>query len=434
MEMVLDMTEEQTAFLAQLKSLFAALDREDPLTRLRSKGWDHFEELGLPSRKTEVFQYIGLNRLYAKTFYANASANVPNISSHVLPECQDSYIVFLNGQLDLSRSNITGLPVKVVAIPLKEALRSFGSFINNQVAKNLQEEIDSFAALNSAFIQKALFLYAPPNTVFNSPLQIIQLIDGDNQLICPRIECFFGAMSEAHVISTVVHGTSSGNFINSVINFALEEGSQIGFSRSFLQANDKNWHFEATRGVLKKDSALTTVIAQNGNECFRDDYKIALVGSNAEVHLNGLAMLNGNHQSHTHVLVDHQAPDCRSLQVFKNALDDVSKASFEGKIYVHKIAQKTAAFQLNNNLLLNDGAQANSKPNLEIFADDVKASHGATFGSLEKEQLFYFLARGIPENIAKNMLVQGFCFEIIDKFKVSSLLSQAKAWTKTYGH
>jgi Fe-S cluster assembly protein SufD len=259
------------------------------------------------------------------------------------------------------------------------------------------------------------------------------MIEGENQLICPRIEYFFGALSQAEVVTTVVHGNSAGNFISAVTNFALEDGAQIGFSRTLFDTKGNGWHFDATRAVLKKDSAFTSVIAENGGECYRDDYKVALVGSNADVHLNGVSMLDGKYQSHTHVLVDHQAPECRSLQVFKNALNGFSKSSFEGKIYVHKIAQKTQAFQLNNNLILNEGAVCNSKPNLEIFADDVKASHGATFGSLDQEQLFYFLTRGISEKTAKNMLVQGFCIEIIEKFKVPSLLSSAKEWTKNYG-
>lgn len=429
--MAIELTEEQIAFFTSLKDLNETQDNKDPLARLRAKGWDHFEELGLPTRKAEVFQYVNLNKLYGKqlTLSENVSASV---ADNILPECKNSYIVFVNGQMDLSLSNLTGLPEKVIAIHLKEALKSFGSYINNQVAKNLQEEVDPFAALNAAFIQKALFFYVPPSVVFECPLQIIHVVQGENQLICPRMEFFFGALSEVKVITTVVHNNASGNFFNSVTNFSLEEGAQIEFSRVLFSEEPNGWHFDATRAYLKKDSKLESVIAETGSETFRDDYKVALIGSNAEVHLNGVAMLTERLESHTHVLVDHQAPDCRSLQVFKNSLDGFSKASFEGKIYVHKIAQKTQAFQLNNNLILNEGAKCDSKPNLEIFADDVKASHGATFGSLDDEQLFYLRARGISGKEAKNLLIQGFCFEIIEKIKVPSLLSLAMERATTY--
>lgn len=422
MTMALELSEEQIAFFNSLKGLSDVQGKDDPLARLRAKGWDHFEELGLPNRKAEVFQYVNLNKLYGKQLTSSVSSPV-SITEHILPECKNSYIVFVNGQMDLSLSNLTGLPEKVIAIPLKEALKSFGSFINNQVAKHLQEEVDPFAALNAAFIQKALFFYVPPSIVLEAPLQIIHVVQGENQLISPRIEFFFGALSEAEIVTTVVHQNASGNFFNSVTNFSLEEGAQIEYSRVVF--NEEGWHFDATRAYLKKDSKLESVIAETGSETYRDDYKVALIGSNAEVHLNGVAMLTERLESHTHVLIDHQAPDCRSLQVFKNALDGFSKASFEGKIYVHKIAQKTQAFQLNNNLILNDGAKCDSKPNLEIFADDVKASHGATFGSLDNEQLFYLRARGISSKEAKNLLIQGFCFEVVEKIKVPSLLSLA---------
>lgn len=431
MTMALELSEEQIAFFTSLKILNDEQGKEDPLARLRAKGWDHFEELGLPNRKAEVFQYVNLNKLYGKQLTPSVSLQV-TIKDHILPECKNSYIVFVNGQMDLSLSNLTGLPEKVIAIPLKEALKSFGSFINNQVAKHLQEEADPFAALNAAFIQKALFFYVPPSVVLKDPVQIIHVVQGENQLICPRIEFFFGALSEAKVVTTVAHHNASGNFFNSVTNFSLEEGAQIDYSRVLFSEGQLGWHFDATRAYLKKDSKLESVIAETGSETFRDDYKVALIGSNAEVHLNGVAMLRERLESHTHVLVDHQAPDCRSLQMFKNALDGFSKASFEGKIYVHKIAQKTQAFQLNNNLILNEGAKCDSKPNLEIFADDVKASHGATFGSLDDEHLFYLHARGISTKDAKNLLIQGFCFEVIEKIKVPSLLSLAMEKATTY--
>lgn len=423
--MTLEVNEEQATFFAQMKSLFEIQDPADSLANLRAKSWDHFEELGLPHRKTEVFQYVRLNKLFAKSFSLPCKVAV-DIKNAILPECKTSVVVFVNGSLDLTLSNVTGLPQKVVCIPLKEALKSFGAFVNNQLAKGIQEEIDPFAALNAAFIQKALFFYVPPGTILPSPVQILHVVTGQNLWLSPRLDFFFGALSEANVVLTTYHVDSSGNAINGVTNFALEEGAQVSFSRVLFDAPVATWHFDATRAVLKKDSHFTSVIAENGAETYRDDYKIALVGTNADVHLNGVAMLQGKQESHTHVLIDHQAPECRSLQLFKNCLDDVSKASFEGKIYVHKIAQKTAAFQLNNNLLLSEGAQSNSKPNLEIFADDVQASHGATFGSIDEENLFYLRTRGISKEVAKNLLVQGFCLEVINKLKIPSLFKQAK--------
>lgn len=412
-----------------LENLYQTIDKSEPLARLRAKGWDHFEELGLPTKKNEAFQYVRLQPILEKSLNIAKSVDLTaaDIAPLVLPECKKSFAVFVNGHLDLSLSCFEGLPKKVVAISLQEALRSFGSFINNQVVKNLHEEIDPFAALNAAFIQKSLFLYAPPNTVFNAPFQILQVIDGENQLICPHIEFFFGALSEAQVVTTVHYRKGDDNFLNTATHFSLEEGAKISYSRLVLETPVKNWHFDATRAVLKRDSSLNTYILQDGAERYRDDYKISLVGANAEAHLYGAALLKENRESHTHVLMDHQAPECRSTQLFKGVLDDSSHASFEGKIYVHRIAQKTGAFQMNNNLLLSKGARAESKPNLEIFADDVKASHGSTVGRLDKDQLFYLQARGLSLETAKNLLVRGFSAEVIELFKIPSIRALAKA-------
>lgn len=423
--MELEVNAKQDDFFAHLKSLFELQDPSDSLAKLRFKSWDHFEEIGLPHRKSETFQYIPLNKLFAKRFSLPEPTSL-NVEEAILPECKTSVIVFFNGQLDLTKSNVSGLPSKVVCIPLKEALKSFGSFINNQLVKGIQEETDPFAILNAAFIQKSLFFYVPPGVILSAPLQILHVINGKNQWLSPRVDFFCGALSEINVIASMQHGESVENTINGVINFTLEEGARCSYSRVLTGSLPSTWHLDATRAVLKKDSHFTSIIAENGAEIYRDDYKINLVGSNAEVQLNGIARLYDRQESHTHVLIEHQAPECRSLQLFKNALEDGSKASFGGKIYVHKIAQKTAAFQLNNNLLLSEGAESNSKPNLEIFADDVQASHGATFGSIDEDGLFYLRSRGFSKESAKNLLVQGFCLEVINKIRLPSLLKQAK--------
>lgn len=418
---------EQEAFFKRLQQLHTEQGIEDPLSRFRAKAWDHFEELGLPTPKTEVFQYIRLRQLFGKNFTLAKSQTVSKkeIESHILPECRTSCAVFVNGNLDLNLSNFEGLPKKTVAISLQEALRSFGSFINNQVAKLMQEELDPFASLNGAFVQRALFLYLPPNTIFETPFQILNVVKGKGNLISPRMEIFIGALSEANFVSTAAHIDTGDAFINSTTNFLLEEGAKVSYEKLSLNTPPTTWQFDATRATLKKDSGFNSIHVLNGAQAMRDDYRISLVGPNAEVSLNGLCMLHEKRESHTHVFMDHQAPECRSIQHFKSVVKDTARSSFEGKIYVHKPAQKTQAFQLSNNLLLSDYAHADCKPNLEIFADDVKASHGATIGQLDPEQLFYLRTRGFSLEKAKTMLIQGFCHEIIDKIPVTSVLKQA---------
>ena len=410
--MTAELIMDQEVFQSCLSDLFHAQNTNAALSKLRLKGWERFNAIGLPTRQIEAYQYVPLSQLFSKKFAGGTrQPTVKGLEAHVLPECRKSLIVLVNGQYDPTLSCIENLPKNAVCLPIHEALRSFGLLMQNQIIQTLQVEKDPFAALNSAFMDQALFLYLPPHTVLETPIQIVHLIHGEKQLIQPRVECFFGSLVEAHIISTHVRLDGQGNFNNSYIHFMLEQGAKVKYERAHKGMHE--WHFDTMRAHLKRDASLKTVIVQQGDICFRDDYRVSLLEPNAEATLSGISMLSEKWQSHTHVLMEHMAPECSSNQLFKAALAGFSQASFEGKIYVHKEALKTAAFQLNNFLLLSDHARSNSKPNLEIFADDVKASHGATVGQLNDEELFYLQTRGLALADAKNVLIRGFCHEVI---------------------
>lgn len=240
-------------------------------------------------------------------------------------------------------------------------------------------------------------------------------------LMHPRILLFAGSQSQIEMVATTAALSGDGWCSNGVIDLSIEEGAQVHLSQTSVQEPENSWHFEALRAVLKRDSKLVAVSATDGSQTVRHDYRVALAGENAEGLLNGMWHLKGKREAHSHVLMEHEAAHCRSMQLFKGALHDRSRSSFEGKIYVHSEAQKTDAFQLNQNILLDEGANADSKPNLEIFADDVKASHGSTVGRLDPEQIHYMQTRGISEAEAKKLLVEGYCREVIDMIPVASL-------------
>lgn len=431
--MMSGLTEETIHFRDQLERLFKSLPANDALAKFRAKAWDHFLEVSLPEPKSEVFRYVKLPKLYARTFATPdvlSAVTKEELKPFLHPECERSVAVFIDGQLDLSLSRFEGLPSKTMAIPLKEAVRSFGSFFNNQVVKRVQEEIDPFAALNAAFATHPLFLYVPPKTLFSSPLQIIQLVTKPGMLSTPRLEIFVGALSEVSLIHTTGRIGEVEAFHNGTMHISLEEGAKCTYFKWLPALPEKEWHFDALRATLKKDASFTSFSFQTGSEAVREDYRVALVGPHAEVDLMGMALLNRSQDSHTHVWVDHQAPECRSNQLFKGVVSDTARCCFEGKIYVHKLAQKTQAFQLNQHLLLSEYAQGLSKPNLEIFADDVKASHGATVGQVDRESLFYMQARGVPSEMAKRLLVEGFCQEIIDRLPFSLWKPQILEWLR----
>jgi Fe-S cluster assembly protein SufD len=411
----------QEQFQTQLALEFAKIANSDTLLKARTKSWDHFQELGLPSRNMEVYRYVKLRKLYSQSFAAVDKIDVDQrtIDAHVLCGCEKSVLVFVNGHFYSELSSIKSLPGQVVALPMQNALRTYASLLNNHLAKSLKVETDPFVTLNGALQSGGAFIYIPPNTVVDQPIQILNLVDIKNcsAILTPRVHVFAGTNSKIDMC--VVNEYLSGEkfFCNQYIDFTLEDGAQVNLNQITLGSPESAWIFDSVRASLKRDSVFRSVALTDGAATVRNDYRVELAGENGEASLNGLWMLKDSRESHTNVLISHQAPHCRSMQLYKGVLNDTSSSSFEGKILVKQAAQKTDAFQLNNNLLLSDRANADSKPNLEIFADDVKASHGATVGQLNAEQLFYLRSRGYTEPVAKSLLVNGYCQEVLDLIK-----------------
>lgn len=423
--MMTEQREGQETFQSFLWSLYGQVDATDPMQKIRAKAWDHFLKLGLPTRKNDVYRYVPLRHFFANNYEPSQMTEVSaeTIDAHILPECRDSAAVFINGEFSPQHSRLEAIPKNVVMETLADGMKTYGGFLNSQSVKILKDEIDPFAAVNAAIHANGLFLYLPPKTIVDVPIQLLNIIDTGStpMYIVPRVQLFVGMQSEISLVATqaVLSGESYG--FNMVTEMSIEDDAHVRYTQAACGFDENIWHFDALRATLKRNSTLNTVNVTNGAATTRFDYHAVLMGENAEVLLNGVWMLSGKNEAHTHVLVDHQAPNCRSMQLFKGALSDLSHSSFEGKIMVRQAAQKTEAFQLNNNLLLSDRATADSKPNLEIFADDVKASHGSTVGQLDKEQVFYMKTRGFNDNEAKNLLVYGFCEEVIDLIPVPSL-------------
>lgn len=438
--MIISQQSDNEIFEKKIESLFKSLPA-DSLEKIRAKGWDHYCELGLPTRKSEAYRYVRLRSLYNSDYTLSTPKEITEsvFTSRILPECQGAVIVFVNGHYVPALSQLSALPKKAVMLPLVDAMKTYGSFIQSQWAKAIKEETDPFAALNTVMQRDAAFLYLPPKCLIEQPIQILHIVDNENSpmVMHPRLQLFVGAQSELKIISTQHLIAAANSFSNVTVDIHLEEDAHLSFTQVAMEEPTDFWHFEALRATLKRNSTIKTISASDGGTGIRYDYRIALTGENGEARLNGVFMLKDKSEAHTHVIVDHQAPNCRSMQLFKAALNDFSHSSFEGKILVRQPAQKTEAFQLNNNLLLSDRAAADSKPNLEIFADDVKASHGATVGQLDKEQLFYMKTRGFSENQAKNILISGFCKEVLDLIPIDSvkenLIEQADHYLTTQG-
>lgn len=400
-----------TDFLSLAQAIFHSREQSP----LREKAWNRFLELGLPSKSTDAFRYVPLRRVYEYPLTLSSSLPTKDvIAPHLFSE---NHLIFVHGKF---WPELSHLPPNMVILPLQEALKSYGSFLQGRLAKNIKEEKDSFAVLNRALQEGGLFCYLPPKQVVEAPLQILYY--GEDSYSPSHLTLFCSSGSELKMTSTLV----GSGFHHTSMDVAIEEDAH--FSLLETSVHGSGIHLSDFKATLKKASTLKHLALHLSQRISRSRLEVSLLGSDADALLQGLWHLTDTHQSHTHVKVEHVAPSARSLQKYKGVLKDFSQSSFEGKIYVHPEAQKTEAYQLNHNLLLGEGAIANAKPNLEIFADDVKASHGATTAQVDEEHLFYLQSRGHTKELARNLLVRGFIQEVLDQIPYPSLREELESY------
>lgn len=394
----------------------------DSVKRARKKCFERFVELGLPKKQRDLVEKAAAEKV--------TSVDQNLLAKLILPECQNSYIVFINGQFCKEHSEYPGCTI----LSLEEAFRTYGTLLVNSMNKAVVESTSSLELLNLAMSREGVCILLAPKYVSTAPLQIISIIDASDSSMMPRVHLFAGSSSQLTVIQTKEVIKADGCFYNQLIDVQCEENSRIVFEevrqkvrqkvRQQVQSGQNFTSFEQIRATLKRSSLFRSTFVTNASGANRD-IQVALCGEGAEAHANGAWLLDNQSEISTKVNMDHFEPHCRSMQLFKGVLQDSAASNFDGKIHVRKKAQKTESYQLNKNLLLSDGAKATSTPNLEIFADDVKASHGATIGKLDPEHLFYLTSRGISQMQAKAFLVHGFCEEVVAKLTTRSLQDKA---------
>jgi Fe-S cluster assembly protein SufD len=353
--------------------------------------------MDLPDRTNSDYDYVNLNRL----------KNLPQTHAEARPVEKQVGIVFSNGFFMKEASET---PQGLVVLPIEEALKSYGGVLNKRL--NIRET-DYFADLNLKSYKEGVFIYVPPQ--MNFTLKVNQIIK-DMSVMTPRLHIFLGVQAKLSLSVSYAIEEKMAPLISEVIDTHLSEESCFDLKYDARGFPEELIHFSFLKGVLKRGSRFHAINTTNGSKISRFDYSLELQQEGAHVDLKGLTHLFDTREAHTNVSISHKAPHCTSSQLFKTLLEDTSASSFQGKIKVDQKAQKTEAFQLNKNLLLDKKARAYCKPNLEIFADDVKASHGATFGHLDEEQLFYLKARGFSEKSAKNILIKGFTEELLQEF------------------
>jgi Fe-S cluster assembly protein SufD len=415
------------------QAAFRALRDKNPTVAwvelVRESAMDRFESLGFPSVREEEWKYTNLAALARENFQpatARGTISVSDVTRYCYPETESAHLVIVNGFLREDISVKTGLE-DIVAIDLFSAIADarYNKVTREYLARNANYHDKGLTALNTAFLQSGVFILIPKNVKLETPLQITYLSDSvdPNSASFPRVLVVAEENSSAILIESFVSAGEARYFTNAVAEIALKEGAHLRHYR--LQRESKQaFHVANTSAELGRGSSYDTTSINFGAQLSRHDISVVMDHEGAECWVDGLYVVGANQHTDTHSVIDHKQPYCNSHQLYKGILDGNARAVFNGKIFVREGAQKTDAIQTNKNLLLSSAARVDTKPQLEIYADDVKCAHGAAVGQIDQEELFYLQTRGINPDLGRNLLTYGFAEEVIGKISVASIRKQ----------
>ncbi|WP_018614153.1 Fe-S cluster assembly protein SufD [Segetibacter koreensis] len=395
----------------------------ETIQEARRNGFESFKRLGFPTRKNEDWKYTGITPFLQEQYHINGIAKEAEISAALINQASipslDSYrLVLLNGQL---QTPIDTLPDFIRVKSIREAKENVD--LVKYFGKNTDVNSFHFAALNTALFSNGLFLEIDAKAILDKPLHIVHAFTATGNLfIQPRHLIVVHSNASLSVIETVVsENPLSKIFVNSLTEVVVEENAC--FDHYVMQIAQIGTRLVHQTDVSQKRHSVYSnyTFSMPKADLIRNNLHVSLDDDQTETHLYGLYLGEGQQLIDNHSFINHKRPNCNSNEIYKGVLLDKAVGVFNGKVFVQPDAQKTNAFQQNNNLLLSNKATINTKPQLEIFADDVKCSHGATVGQLSKDAMFYLRSRGIGEEAARALLVNAFAFDVTEKIKIPAL-------------
>ncbi|PSB54697.1 Fe-S cluster assembly protein SufD [Chamaesiphon polymorphus] len=428
-------------YLAQLLALTSP-PATPQLLELRTQAAAYLQEETLPSNKDEEWRFTNLDPLLTQTFAAPDAQLPPvNINGLILPEATNTRIVFVNGIYAPLLSSLANLPAGVFIGNLAAA-NAAGLEISKYLGKQPGGE-EVFTAINTAGINEAAVVWLAPDIAFETPIHLLFITTVDDTAIAtqPRALIVLEQRSSATLIQEYLHtsipvGEAPRNEARPYFNNAVTEvwlGDTAKLNHTRIQDEDITAiHIGKTAVSQSQHSAYTGTSIELGSKLSRHNWEIFQIGAQTETYLNGLTMVNGEQESDTHSTIALTKPHGITDQLHKCIVDDRAHAIFNGKVFVPQAAQQTNAGQLNRNLLLSSTARIDTKPQLEITADNVKCSHGATVSQLEDDEIFYLQSRGLDVETAKILLINAFAVEIIDRIPVASVREKLAVAVKAF--
>ncbi|MFN0084609.1 MAG: Fe-S cluster assembly protein SufD [Blastocatellia bacterium] len=399
------------------------------LIAMREKAGAAFESLDFPTTRVEAWKYTNISPILRVPFRQVFDLSPEGLPSEAIAACtfeesRASQLVFVNGLYSRELSNLSALPAGATVCNFGEIPAGGGAEIRRHLAAHADYRDEIFTALNTACLGDGAFVHIPGGKAIETPIHLLFLSTGKEPTVShPRALIIAGEGAAATLIESYASIGKEVYFTNAVTEVFASRGAALDHYR-LQEESERAFHIGRTQAVQERDSNYMSYAISLGGEIARHTLDVSLTGEGIETTIDGLYVTTGRQHTDNHTTIDHAHPNCASHQLYKGILDGRSRAVFNGKIFVREGAVLTDARQLNKNLLLSAAAHVDTKPELEIFADDVKCSHGATVGQLEDEELFYLASRGLPTERARALLTYGFAEDVISRIKLPSVRAQ----------
>jgi len=418
------MTTTLNPFIAEAEQLSAARSTEPAwLAAARLKALTSFNRLGFPTTRDEEWRFTSVAPI------ADGSFTLARDGAALTRADVDSYrwltesaitLVFTDGVYRRDLSNLDGVPPGVQIGSLAAALTE--PAVERHLTTVADAKRQAFTALNTAFLADGVFVHIPDGVILRTPIHALFVTSSDAEptMVHPRVLIVLGANSQASIIESYESRHRTRSFTNVVTEVVAGENASLHHYK-IQRESTAGFHIGSIAAHAARNSALVFHSISLGGALVRNDVVVTLDGEGAICTLNGVYLSDGSRLVDNHTTIDHAKPHCDSREIYRGVLADKSRAVFNGKIVVQPDAQKTDAKQTSKALLLSPDAQINTKPQLEIFADDVKCTHGAAVGQMDDEAIFYLRARGLDEGEARHMLIRAFAGEVLNQIPIESL-------------
>ena len=424
---------------ARYTSFYEAYERirvgEAPLWlhRIRSDAMNRFRELGMPVARElsfplkEDWVYTDLRKIADTSYHAEpveAELDEAAVAPYEFGRNGWHRLVFVNGIYSSALSRVTDLPRGAVVSSLADALVEHPDLVHPHLARYADYERTGLTALNSALLKDGLFVYVPRGGILETPVHVHYVTTGHETPLAaqPRTLIVGGDGANLKVVESYSGLTDQPYLTNAVTEIAVGRDGHVEHYRINREGAGAA-HLSTTQLHLEGNGRISTFNMSMGGALTRNDTNARLAGEHAVVRMNGLYLVAGDQHVDNHTAIDHAVPNCDSYEVYKGILEGRSRGVFTGKVFVHQDAQETDAKQLNKNLMLSPDAMIHTKPQLEIYADQVKCTHGATVGQLDEDQIFYLRTRGLSHDSACNLLTYGFAADLIRRLGIDAVRS-----------